>query len=495
METKIATTPSPDPPSHSAAGNPLLPQLRSLSPRNIQPWILAAAVLGSLIAAWIHIRSTTIWYDEAITLLITSGHAFFDPSLGSHQFQPTANLLEILRQLFRHDVHPPLYFWTLAIWRLIFGRSLEVARALSAAFTVATLVLLYRYAEKLGARWPGVPPVVYALSAVGLRYAYNARSYAMATFLIVLTLLLAEKKSKWTGVTAAACVTTHYFAALCVGPIIAIEFLRWFKTDRRWAWWTAASFAALCSPLTIVLAQHLGARPEQYRGFGGFRKELGALLRGSLQAATSYSFHWSPWRYIAMLVVAGFALAGAVWAINRKLWVLPLGFASFLLGFLLIAIMTHKSIVKMPYDYYLGIAAPLLVLLIWLGAQSFPTASALLAAALIFSAFTSTPIMALRDYRQMVAEIRPNCDHCAILVGYGWGGAVAACVLYEAQGLDVYLLNVGDTVERVDARIGPGRVIYLIPSTDPPTTPLEETFARKHAVVSENGFFKIAPAH
>ena len=35
--------------------------------------------------------------------------------------------------------------------------------------------------------------MVYALSAVGLRYAYNARSYAMATFLIVLTLLLARK--------------------------------------------------------------------------------------------------------------------------------------------------------------------------------------------------------------------------------------------------------------------------------------------------------------
>ena len=58
--------------------------------------------------------------------------------------------------------------------------------------------------------------------------------------------------------------------------------------------------------------------------------------------------------------------------------------------------------------------------------------------------------MALRDYRQMVTEIRPNCDHCAILVGYGWGGAAAACVLYEAKSFGCLLLNVGDTVEQVD---------------------------------------------
>src|SRR5271165_5354580 len=120
-------------------------------------------------------------------------------------------------------------------------------------------------------------------SAAGLRYAYNARPYAMATFLIVLTLLLARRRSRWTGICAAACVATHYFAALCVGPILAVECLTSWKADRRWSVWTALSFAAFCSPLMLLVTRHVGARPHQFPGFGVFRKEVDALLFAALK--------------------------------------------------------------------------------------------------------------------------------------------------------------------------------------------------------------------
>ena len=112
-------------------------------------------------------------------------------------------------------MHPPLYFWALAIWRLLLGSSLEVARIFSALFTLATLTLLYRYAVGLGLRWPCVPVVIYAVSAAGLRYAYNARPYAMASFLIVLTLYLAHRSRRgpcyvapppWPSITFPLCV-------------------------------------------------------------------------------------------------------------------------------------------------------------------------------------------------------------------------------------------------------------------------------------------------
>jgi uncharacterized membrane protein len=142
----------------------------------IENWIVAVVIVASAIAAWVHIRSTTIWYDEALTLLVTSGHGTLDWPLGMQQFKPTANLTKILSELYRYDVHPPLYFWTLAIWRVVFGGSLEAARWMSALFTLATLGLMYRYAVEIGTRWPSAPVIIYAASSAGLRYAYNARS-------------------------------------------------------------------------------------------------------------------------------------------------------------------------------------------------------------------------------------------------------------------------------------------------------------------------------
>jgi len=189
-----------------------------LSERRVAAVIIACAAL----LAWIHLRNASIWYDEAITLLTTSGHAQVDWSLGETQFQPTADLGKILLDLRNQDVHPPLYFWTLAIWRVLFGASLEVARSFSAFFIVATLALLFPVAQQAGVRPAWIPVAVYGASSAGMWYAYDARPYAMATFLIVLTQFLAHRNSRWTGVCAAAAVATHYFAVLCVLPVLAV---------------------------------------------------------------------------------------------------------------------------------------------------------------------------------------------------------------------------------------------------------------------------------
>ncbi len=460
--------------------------------RSIEHWILIATLIASAVVAWWHIRSITIWYDEAITLLTTSGHAIPDWSLGMEQFKPSANLFKILADLYKYDVHPPFYFLTLAIWRVVFGGSLEVARWLSALFTLGTLALLYRYAIDLNFRWPSVPAVIYALSAASLRYAYNARPYAMAAFLIVLTLYSAHRKSKWTGVCAAICVATHYFAALCVGPIVVIECVRNWKTDRRWALQTALWFNALCAPLTFLVANHVVARPHQYPGFGIFRKEVRALLVGTVAGAMPSTSLWRRW-LLALLVAAVFAIAGAVFAIRRKQFTLPFAYAAFLCGFLFIAIATNKSIIKMPNEYYLGIGAPLLVLLMANGVNAIPLASPLLAAAIIIGTATAkpTPMFSVPDYRGMMGHIRSECHQCAVVAGFGWGGSVPACVLYEAKGLDVYLLQSRDTTAEVVQRVGAGRTIYLIPANEPRTIEIERQFVQSFPSETEDGYFKI----
>src|SRR5271167_1665594 len=275
----------------------------SLPWRSIENWIVGALVVICAIVAAIHIYATTIWYDEALTLLVASGHGQLAWSMGMQQFKPTANLANILSQLYKYDTHPPLYFWTLALWRMVFGGSLEAARWLSAIFTLGTLVLLYRYAVAVGMRWACFPPIIYALSAAGLRYAYNARPYGMATFLIVLTLLLTKKRSRWAGISGAACVATHYFAALCAGPILAVGIVENWRENRRWSLLTAGSFAAFCAPLLVLVAKHLGARQGQFPHFGVFRKEVDALLFAAVKGSLPGTSIWPAWAGVMIFAV------------------------------------------------------------------------------------------------------------------------------------------------------------------------------------------------
>src|SRR3974390_3456242 len=132
---------------------------RSTWHRIAESYLMISIVIScAMVAAVMHLHTTSIWYDEALTLLTVSGHAKTDFAAGVDPFQPTANLAKITVDLYQQDVHPPLYFWTLALWRVAFGESLEGARTLSALFIAGVLLLLYRLAREFGAREAGIPP-------------------------------------------------------------------------------------------------------------------------------------------------------------------------------------------------------------------------------------------------------------------------------------------------------------------------------------------------
>jgi hypothetical protein len=461
----------------------------ALETESVGWWIVLATLTAAAVAAWIHLHDSSIWYDEAITLLTTSGHAGLNWALGLAQFKPSANLSKIVSELYEQDVHPPLYFWTLALWRVAFGRSLEVARSLSAVFTLGTLALLYRMAKDWGMKWAFVPALIYAVSAVGVRYAYNARPYAMVSFLIVLTMFLAHRKSRWTGCCAAACIATHYFAALCVGPVLLAETISAWKTRRRWALLTWVTFVCCCAPLIPLLSIHFRARPLQYTGFGVFHSELIALWKGAMESVMPST--WLPGWTIALLLASVFALAGARLLKNRKQWVLPFAYTAFLAGIFLLAVATNKSIVQMPADYYLGIAAPLLALLIGFGVDAFPKASPLLAIALLAGIATARPMTHTVDYRTMAQQMRSECPNCPILVGVGYVGAIPACVLYEAKGMKVTLLEPNDSVRSAVQRMGDPPEFFLVPSNEPATTGIEQDVLHAYSAEPKHGYFEI----
>ena len=467
------------------------PEIASSRRRVLEYWIIGIVLAGFALIAGVHIRTASIWYDEAVTLLITSGHAPLDWSYGMHQFEPTANLAKILFQLYHYDVHPPLYFWTLALWRVLFGGSLEAARAMSALFSLGTLVLLYRFAVVLGMRWAFVPAALYALSGTGLRYAYNARPYAMASFLIVLTLYLVRQHSNWSGVCAGACVSAHYFAALIIGPLLAMECARRWKANRRWSLIVASSFFVCSAPLILLISRHIDARPLQYPGFAGLLGETAVLLLGSLSSVLPSTWFWPVWGLL-IVMAGGVLAAGSIWALRRRVFDVPVAYGVFLGAFLVMAAVTNKSIAKMPSEYYLGIAAPLASLLVGFGLDAYVLASPAFGALLIAATVGATPITFDVNYREMVAKIRPQCDDCAIVVGMGYG-PIPACILYEARNMDmdIFLLTANDTVQSIRQRLGNRRTIFFVPTNEPGTAVIEREFVQAYVSSPRDRYFRL----
>jgi hypothetical protein len=472
--------------SRVTSGNGALPN--SLGKQ--QRYILIATILISTVLAMVHLFRSSIWYDEAITLLTVSGHAGLNWSLGLEQFHPSANFAQIVRELYQQDVHPPLYFWTLALWRVLLGDSLEIARALSVLFTVGTLWLIYRYAIELELQWPALPAPLYALSAVGLRYAYNARPYAMASFLIVLTLWAARRASRWTGLCAAACVATHYFAALLVVPLLFFEgFSRW-KSNRRWVHFTVISFLLGCSPLLPLLKAHFTARPRQYPGFGNLLVEISSLLKGTVAGAMPSS--WLPHWGIAVLVGAVFVILGFRLLARQKQWVVLATYLSFLLAFLMLALVTNKSIAQMPVEYYTGLAGPLVAILMAGGVVAAPRLAPALLVLLVVGNLTPVTITKSIDYRQMTDRIHEECPNCPILVGKGYAGAVPACLLYESRGSRVVLLHGGDSINDVLEKVGSSDVAILVPTPNEPSPEtLEQDLVRNYPSVRKGDYYEI----
>ncbi len=181
--------------------------------------LLAAALLLGAVA-WL--RSAE--YDEQYTLFLTGGAArpiwsadvitageISALQSGSRGFAAMA------RDLRTTDVHPPLYFWTIAEWRGLVGNSLFATRVASVLLSVVTLGLIAAIARSVG-----ISPVAAMLLTVGCYgFAYTgttARAFAMAQMLSVagVAVLIIARRSPSSsfaaGALLGAATFTNYLA-------------------------------------------------------------------------------------------------------------------------------------------------------------------------------------------------------------------------------------------------------------------------------------------
>jgi len=169
-------------------------------------WVVLA--LGAVILSAISlpiIGRSSIWFDEAFSAYITR-----------------FNFWEIAKYT-AADVHPPLYYWTLKLWEMLFGTTDVAIRSLSLLFALVAMLFAFLTARRLfGRRAAALSVLLIALSPMVVRYSIEARMYMMVAAITmmatyVLTYAINSRgKRPWIiyGILVSIGMWTHYFAAL-----------------------------------------------------------------------------------------------------------------------------------------------------------------------------------------------------------------------------------------------------------------------------------------
>jgi hypothetical protein len=238
--------------------------------------VLAAAVLGSVAAA----RAPE--YDEAYSIFLTAGDArpvwpagLFTPAQVRGDYRGDAGFAAIARDLRRGDVHPPLYFWTLEVWRRAVGPGWLAARLLSVGFAVAALGALAWVARMAGVAAPAA--VGLALFSYGFAYTgVVARGFALAQLLNVCGVGLVfavghardaprndAVRALGAGVALGAAGFANYLAVF-----VGVAALAWLGVRRRWAAWPAAlGFAVFLPADAWFFVGQRNSRAGQFAAF------------------------------------------------------------------------------------------------------------------------------------------------------------------------------------------------------------------------------------
>ncbi len=178
--------------------------------RNTENWIRIALLLILVLAAFLRfyrLDAQSLWADEGNSVSL-SGRSLPYITAGA-----------------AHDIHPPLYYYLLHFWMLVFGNSEFAVRALSALLGTALVYLTYLLGRQLANYWLGlIAAFLSAISPFQVYYSQEARMYILLAALSALSVysfvkfLEAEganirKKYLWAGLyvlATALSLYTHY---------------------------------------------------------------------------------------------------------------------------------------------------------------------------------------------------------------------------------------------------------------------------------------------
>ncbi len=251
--------------------------------------LLIATMAAAAFLRFSHLADKTFWYDECFSVQIAR-----------------LDWWNFLRLMWRREANMALYYGVLRFW-LLFGGSEAWIRALSVVFSVATLPVIYALGKRLfDSRVGLIAAVLLSVNVFHVRYAQEARSYAMVVFFCALSSLFflraieepSRKNWLWYVIASALAVYSHFFGGLLIlGQWASLVFLR--RDEIPWADFkrSARHFAIAVLPIVLFVIT-TGAGPIAW-----IPKTSASSIRWFLMVLTGLGGH---------LLEAAYALSCAI---------------------------------------------------------------------------------------------------------------------------------------------------------------------------------------
>lgn len=181
----------------------------------------------------------SLWTDEFFTLFQSSGHGLDIKKLLDNisatpgqaimqakdfkkflEYDRARSVEDVTAGLIKTDTHPPGYFWIMHFWMRLFGDSIFTIRLFSVLMSMICVFLAYRLGCCLFDESAGIFSALFlSVSAFGVRYAQEARSYSLIMVIMMASWLFAlrfEKHNKTTDLVVFAIfdsfgLLVHYF--------------------------------------------------------------------------------------------------------------------------------------------------------------------------------------------------------------------------------------------------------------------------------------------
>ena len=132
--------------------------------------LLGIVLVGAFLRVF-HLTAESIWLDEAFSVSISR--------LSVPQIVQAA----------APDVHPPLYYFLLHYWMMVFGTSESAVRLPSVLFGVLAIPMIYLVGRQLFNKEAGlVGALILALSSFNIYYSQEIRMYSLMVLLALLSM-------------------------------------------------------------------------------------------------------------------------------------------------------------------------------------------------------------------------------------------------------------------------------------------------------------------
>jgi hypothetical protein len=323
------------------------------------PLLVALLLLFAGAMSAHHLDSDGIWLDEW-----WSQYGAGAPQLGAPL--SLAGIWE--RQAVEDPYNLPGFPWLLMLWSQLVGWSEFAGRALAWLTGLLAIALIARLGKDEGGVWLGLSAALVASSSAWLiYYMHELRTFSIVAALTALLLLLyrramSKPQPTWTliaiGLTCAALVYLHYFAAL---PAVALGLWHLAQVLRRRparTWWGIA-IAILLGGLTLLpwlgialnamasmqSQQRVVMTPERLFGISGsilFVFSSGSTLLFALLAVLQRPK--GAWRYwgVGALLFALILAAYTVFAVGEVRYAIALfPFLALLAGYGIVALIAR----------------------------------------------------------------------------------------------------------------------------------------------------------